>query len=110
MSEMDMKLYPKTSKDAGWIKFYFDYQDKHYTIRPAWKPILMLEAKFGLLWGKDFKGAYEAATNKTNHAESNILIRAALFTTELLETFEAVSKMGRSPFVIYIKSRNEFKQ
>lgn len=69
----------------------------------------MLEAKFGLMWGKDFKGAYEAATNKTNHAESQILMKAAQNINELLETLEAVSKMGRSPFVVYIKSRNEFK-
>lgn len=35
MQQVDTKLYPKTSKDAGGIKFYFDHEDKHYTIRPA---------------------------------------------------------------------------
>lgn len=35
MQQVDTKLYPKTSKDAGSIKFYFDHEDKHYTIRPA---------------------------------------------------------------------------
>ena len=109
MWETDIKLYPKTTKDNWWIKFYFDYLDKHYTIRFAWNPILLLEAKFKELWWKDFNWAYASAKEKSNHAEKNILLKAGSLVTDFLSTLEQIDKMWRSPFVVYIKNRNEFK-
>lgn len=110
MSELDIKLYPKTSQDAGGIKFYFDHQDKHYTIRPAWRPILLLEAKFKSLGWKDFAWAYESAQQKQPHAETALLSKAAEHVKDILNTMALVWEMGKSPFVVYIKERNEFKQ
>lgn len=109
MWNMDTKLYLKTTKDKWGIKFYFDYQDKHYTIRLAWNPILLLEARFIQLWWKDFNWAYESAKHKTNHAEIQILTQAVNHINDFLSTMEHVNRMWKSPFVVYIKERNEFK-
>ena len=113
MQKMDMKLYPKTSRDDGGIKFYFDHQELHFTIRPAWKPMLILEAKFKELGGKNFKEAYETTKDwkwwQKHHPEASILKEAVDKVNEFLTTLDTVSQMGKSPFVVYIKSRNEFK-
>lgn len=110
MWEMDTKLYPKTTKDSWGIKFFFDYGDKHYTIRLSGKPILLLEAKFKQLWWKDFFWVYNNAKNRITHAESDILKKAIILTEDFLSTLEYVNKMWRSPFVVYIKKINNFKQ
>lgn len=69
----------------------------------------MLEARYKQLWGTDFTGAFESITSKNIHSGKTILKKAAEDVSDFLWLLEEVGNMGKSPFVVYIKDRNEFK-
>lgn len=71
--------------------------------------MLILEAKFKQLGGLSFKEAYEFTKENKFHPEVELLKKAAAQVNDFLTTLETVNQMGKSPFVVYIKSRNEFK-
>ena len=60
------KLYPTVGSDMHGIKFFFDAEftepcKKHFTIRFAGNPLLVLEYLFKLRGGNDFQAAYAVA-------------------------------------------------
>ncbi len=94
---MPEKIYLKTSYDTWGIKFYFDDQDMHYTLRFAGNPILILEEMYNYLgWPGTFgKGDYDKDLAK----------EAIEYTETFLTLMRDISARWMSPLVVYKNKR-----
>lgn len=106
-----LKLYPKMGKDDWWIKFYFDHQDKHYTIRFAWNPIMLLEFMYNKLWWENFTTVYRSAKAgiPISKKDAKLLSDCSKSVNEFLELFQYIDENKKSAFVVYISDFNNFK-
>ena len=82
------------------MKFFFNDNNRHYTLRFSWKPLLILEKAFYFLWWKDFNKVYNEK-DFSNKEDVATLKEAIATTTETLEIIEQIFKDWLSPFVIY---------
>jgi hypothetical protein len=118
---MSSKLIPKVSFDDGWLKFFFDHWEYHYTIRFSGKPLILIESiYYNITDGKeDFMEIYEEykilsekkRKDEITQQELNKLVDANLLLAivkaqEVLEYIgNAYSTIGKTPLVVYA---NEF--
>jgi len=107
----NLKLYPKMGKDEGWLKFFFNHQDKHFTMRFAWNPIMLLEFMYKKMWGLNFTSVYRDAKawKPINKLEAKLLSDSSKNVNELLELFQLIDDNNKSPFVVYVSDFNTFK-
>ena len=82
------------------MKFFFNDNDRHYTLRFAGKPLFLLEKAFYVLWGKDFNKVY-TQRDFTNEADLEALKKAIAKVEDTLTIIEEIYKEGMSAFVIY---------
>lgn len=96
---MPEKIYLKTSYDKWGIKFYFDDMDSHYTLRFAWKPLLILEEMYNYLgwpW-----------TIGEDDYDKEIAKDAGEYIEAFLTIMKDISKRWLSPIVVYKNKRND---
>ena len=87
------------------MKFFFNDNDRHYTLRFSGNPLFILEKAFYKLWWKDFNKVYKDR-NFTDIENTNILKEAIATTEETLSIIESVFKDWMSPFVVYADDFN----
>ena len=102
---MRKKIYPKVDKDTS-IKFRFNNNDKHYTIRFAGNPLFIIEYLYNDLWGTDFMKVYKMVElndlDSLSQENINALAQAITLARKFLHTLETIGEDGRSPLVIYV--------
>jgi len=103
---MRKKIYPKMAKDQWGMKFFFNDNDRHYTLRFAGRPLLILEKTFYVLWGKDFGKVYNQR-NFTNMEDVTVLKEAITVVEQMLTIIESVHKDWMSAFVLYADDFNK---
>lgn len=108
-TEKKNKIYPKTSSDSRWIKFFFDYQDKHYTIRFSGNPILTLEYLYMKRGWKDFNKTYNESKLNVINPNTELLRQCGTDIIEMQEAFFLMDEDNKSPFVVYVNDYNEFR-
>jgi len=107
---MRKKIYPKMTKDRWWIKFFFNDNERHYTLRFAGKPLFYLEKAFYRAWWKDFNKIYNLR-NTEDENDVAALALAVSMTEEALAIIEDIYKDWMSAFVIYADDfSNELSQ
>lgn len=103
------KVYPKTSSDARGIKFFFDFEDKHFTIRFSGNPILTLEYLFIKRWWRDFNKVYSDAKLWIQNESTKLLEECGKSVIEMQEVFFLMDMHKKSPFVVYVNDYDEYK-
>lgn len=107
--EKNIKLYPKTTKDESGIKFFFDNGWFHYTIRFAGNPIMLLEFLYKKEYWEDFYKAYDDAKTWIRNEWTRNLQQCIKKVNEYLELLEYIASNWKSPYVVYVKEFNDFK-
>lgn len=111
------KIIPNTWQDEWWIKFHFNDNGKHYTIRFWWKPILLLEALYNKRWWKDFYHVYNMCKtqewkNKLETTDKNtydLLVKCVHEVHELLWLFIDIDKnLSKCWLVVYSNIIKDF--
>lgn len=106
------KLYPITGYDMHGIKFFFDCEfpeksKKHFTIRFAGNPMLVLEYMYVHRGGKDFFDTYEKVKKGEKPEGRELLKRCATDVSEFMDAMALMSDNQKSPFVIYVNDFSE---
>jgi len=102
---MRKKIYPKMTKDQWGMKFFFNDNGRHYTLRFAGRPLLILEKAFYVLWWKDFDKVYNQR-DFSNEEDLEILKETIATVEEMLTIVETVYKDWMSAFVVYADDFN----
>ena len=99
---MKIKIYPKVAMDTA-IKFLFDDEGRHYTIRLAWQPLLLTEQFYKNLGGEAFlENYYKFLENSELDEEERTRFTEAIKLTKLvINSLVAIGDRWRSPFVVY---------
>ena len=113
---MSNKLYPKFAFDK-WLKWYYDSWDKHYTLRLAWNPMILLQGVYEKLWWTDFIRIYNIIKEskwwlpipEADTHSVGIMRTAIKQTNEMLDVFQYVGNSWISLFVIYENDISDFK-
>lgn len=103
------KIYPKLSTDDNGIKYFFDHNNTHYTIRFAGKPMIILEYLYIQKWWEDFVNEYENAKNGILWEHTTLLRQCIKETQNFIDMLQLINNNKLSPFVIYINTFNQFK-
>ena len=88
------------------IKFVFDHNNIHYTIRLAWRPLYLLEQLYIELWWDDFQLVYDALKNNqssVSNKNKEIMKKAIDMTNMFLKCLYNTE----SPLVIYASDYNK---
>lgn len=100
---MSRKFYPEFIKEWDGIRFHFNSEKKHYTLRFAGRPLLLLEYYYKKRGGKDFEATYLLAkSGKIHTPEVKLLIESANAVSELFEIITDIQENGKSTFVLYV--------
>jgi len=99
---MKTKIYPRVSMDTA-IKFIFDDEWRHYTMRLAGQPLLLTEQFYKDLWWTAFLENYYKylENNLQDEEECNRLSEAIRLTKLFINSLVAIGDRWRSPFVVY---------
>jgi len=101
---MRKKIYPKVDKDTA-IKFWFNDNERHYTIRFAWNPLFIIEFLYNDLGWKDFMATYRKVEHNDlenlDKTDMDILAQAISLSRKFLSTLEAIGEANKSPLVVY---------
>lgn len=100
-SERKNKIYPKIWNDTSWLKFFFDYQWTHFTMRFSGNPLIILEEIYTSLGWTDFVNVYECAKQWKVTAHQATLKDAIKHTQFYLEILQSIWARWKSPFVVY---------
>ena len=103
------KKYLSLGSDESGIKWYFDNEEYHFTIRLAWNPILLLEYCYRMNWGEDFFEAYEKIKKWENHKDEQILKESVIKIKEFIKIIEEIHKAGKSSLVLYTNQNKWIK-
>lgn len=108
------KIYPKLIPDESGIKFLFNHENTHYTMRFSWKPLFIIEQYYYKLWGtcKDFISLYDKIRDwdiSVDPEEEYIVQQAVAKSREFFNILLDISNRGKSPFIIYAQPFDPFK-
>ena len=113
---MSNKIYPKIGQDNSGKKFFFSSNNKHYTIRFSWKPMILIEKYFVYFWWTKeiFLELYNWLTSKTKIKDELIMFipilrQAIKRLEELNDVLNICADENKSPLVIYENEYNSFK-
>lgn len=100
-----MKIIPKRWVDSS-INFKFKYKNCTFTIRLAWKPLILLEQLYIDAWGKDFKRVYELAKTNPEGLTSKEMkaFKYAYNTTKAV--LNALNNSEITPLVVYARDKD----
>ena len=106
------KLYPVTGYDAHGIKFFFDAEfpekcKKHFTVRFAGNPMLVLEYLYIHRGGADFFKTYETVKAGGKCEGADLLKKCAKDVAEFTDALALMADNQKSPFVIYVNDYSE---
>ena len=100
---MKKKIYPKVWYDTS-IKFIFDDDWRHYTIRFAWQPSILTEQFYKSLWWDTFLESYNKFINdpkSLDKTETKKIKESIELTKQVTNILVAIGDRWRSPFAIY---------
>lgn len=99
---MKTKIYPRVSVDTA-IKFVFDDEWRHYTIRLAWQPLFLTEQLYKDFWWTTFLESYSKYLDSSLDDEKEIeMIKQAIkLTKTFTDAMARIWDRWRSPIVIY---------
>lgn len=103
------KLYPKFSSDAWGMKFFFDDNDTHYTIRFAGNPIILLESLYTMKGGRNFMLEYSRAKDGQPLDNEPLMRSCVEKIDEFMQIIEHTYQSNLSPFVVYVNSLNTYR-
>ena len=63
-----IKIYPSVTNDKDGLKFFFDSNGNHFTIRFSGKPLIILEKMYEARGGLNFKATYDEVINGVKKA------------------------------------------
>lgn len=100
-----MKIIPKKWVDSS-INFKFKYKNCTFTIRLAWKPLVLLEQLYIDAGGKDFKKVYELAKAdpKALTPKEREVFKYAYDTTKAV--LNALNNSEITPLVVYARDKD----
>lgn len=96
---MSRKIKTKVMVDDT-IKFVFNHNNTHYTIRFAWKPLYILEQLYINMWWEDFQLVYDMLKEQPHNVsdkDKDIMKKAIDMTNTFLNCLYNIE----SPLVVY---------
>lgn len=108
-----VKIHPRVFSDDSGLKFIFNHDGNHYTMRFSGRPLFIIEEWYYHLGGTavDFRSLYERIRERTEPDTWQIyLVKEAIDkSTEMFEVLERIGNRKLSPFTIYAQPFDAFK-
>ena len=107
------KIHPRVAQDQSGLKFLFNHDDSHFTMRFSGRPMFLLEEwYYHLGWQHpNFIELYEdiRASKEVNDEDIAIMKEVIKKSTEFFTILERISKRNVSPFTIYVQPYDHSK-
>ncbi len=108
-----IKIHPKVIMDDSGLKFIFNHDGTHFTLRFSGKPLFLIEEWYYKLWGQipDFPTLYSQVCNgwDVDAVNLELIEQAVTKSNEVFEVIERIWKRRLSPFTIYAQPFDSFK-
>lgn len=101
------KLHPRVVQDDSGLKFLFNHDNSHFTMRFSGRPMFLLEEwYYHLGWqNPNFIDLYNDVKSGKTVSQEDIAIMKLVIekSTEFFTILERISKRNVSPFTIYVQ-------
>lgn len=107
------KIHPNLVTDESGLKFLFNFDGSHFTMRFSWKPLYIIEEWYRMLGGRvtNFPALYDRIRTWEDVAPSDLMLvkQAVDKSTEFLTVLQRIGNKNISPFTIYAQPFDLFK-
>lgn len=107
------KIHPNLVTDESGLKFLFNFDGSHFTMRFSGKPLYIIEEWYRMLGGKvtNFPALYERIKSweEVDSLDLWLVKQAVDKSTEFLTVLQRIGSKNISPFTIYAQPFDVFK-
>ena len=107
------KIHPNLVADESGLKFLFNFDWSHFTMRFSGKPLYIIEEWYRLLGGRvtNFPALYDRIKSWEDVEQKDIMLvkQAVDKSTEFLTVLQRIGAKNISPFTIYAQPLDVFK-
>lgn len=107
------KIHPNLVTDDSGIKFLFNFDGSHFTMRFSGKPLYIIEEWYRMLWWRvsNFPALYERIKlgQEVDPLDLVLVKQAVDKSTEFLTVLQRIGNKNLSPFTIYAQPFDLFK-